>query len=386
MKINFVKMKTDNQVTLTPEDDEDLWNVYNLISIGDLISSQTQRKLKGDSKGGGSDRSSRQSRTIKLFITIAVKNIDYDIECNTIKLNGTNCVQNEFIKLGAYHSITIEPNRSFKMKKEHWDHVDNELLNQMKDLSKKHSVAAIVLEEGVAHICLVKSSSCQMLSKISHSIAKKHKIFTGKYSDSLEQFYSLIVDQIFKLYDLKALKCIVLASPGFFNSQLLEHLRKYDASEEKRKLLRENLHKFMTVHSANGYLDSLHSVLGDPKVSKEISEFGVAQELRHFEQFQAQLFEDEYKALYGYNHVKYCIDNYGVSCIKTLMLIDSLYRSKNLEERIKYSDLCKDVKSFRAAKFLIFSARSESGRELANLGGIAAILHYPINEIDDINL
>lgn len=84
---------------------EDLWHVYNLIREGDNVSSVTQRKVTRNARG--------DSEIVKLKLLVKVENVDFDSEGDEIRLKGRNLTESEHIRLGAYHTLSIIPNRSF---------------------------------------------------------------------------------------------------------------------------------------------------------------------------------------------------------------------------------------------------------------------------------
>ena len=60
-------------VKIRIEDDEDMWQVYNLVMIGDQVTASTQRKMQTVAQTGSVISSKR-----KMNLTIKVASIDYD--------------------------------------------------------------------------------------------------------------------------------------------------------------------------------------------------------------------------------------------------------------------------------------------------------------------
>jgi protein pelota len=50
-----------------------------------------------------------------------------------IRLKGKNLTENEHIKLGAYHTLELEEQRAFSVKKGQWDALDIERIRQVGD-------------------------------------------------------------------------------------------------------------------------------------------------------------------------------------------------------------------------------------------------------------
>lgn len=57
-------------VTLRPEDDEDMWHVYNLVQPGDEVRAQAVRRVQTTSSTGSTD-----SSRVRLTLTIKVKKV-----------------------------------------------------------------------------------------------------------------------------------------------------------------------------------------------------------------------------------------------------------------------------------------------------------------------
>ena len=102
--------------------------------------------------------------------------------------------------------------------------------------------------------------------------------------------------------------------------------------------------------------------------------------MKHLESFYRILSVDPLKACYGYDHVVKASEQ---GAVETLMLTDMLFRSDDISIRKKYVKLVELVRSFRGNTF-IFSSLHTSGEQLGNLTGVAAILHYPMPELEEI--
>ncbi len=90
---------------------EDMWHAYNLIRVGDHITATTFRKVQRDSGVGA------ESEKVKLTLKIAVEDVDFDPQGGSIRLKGRNLVENEHVKLGAYHTLELEEHRAFTINK-----------------------------------------------------------------------------------------------------------------------------------------------------------------------------------------------------------------------------------------------------------------------------
>lgn len=81
-------------MTLTPEEPEDMWHAYNLISEGDSVRGSTIRKVQSESSTGSST-----SSRVRTMLTISVENIDFDTQACMLRLKGRNMEENQYVKV-----------------------------------------------------------------------------------------------------------------------------------------------------------------------------------------------------------------------------------------------------------------------------------------------
>jgi len=178
--------------------------------------------------------------------------------------------------------------------------------------------------------------------------------------------------------DLEKIKCVLVASPGFLNEQFLTHLMQH-ASKEGLKHISSQQGKFLLVHSSSGFKHSLKEVLSDPQVALRLSDTKAQAEVKALNTFMELMGSQPERAVYGLKHVRMAA---AEQAIETLMVCDSLFRSKDIAERRTYVGLVDAVRK-HGSQVLIFSSMHVSGEQLAQLTGIAAILRYPMHGLDD---
>ncbi|MES1904773.1 MAG: Translation factor pelota, partial [Paramarteilia canceri] len=122
-------------------------------------------------------------------------------------------------------------------------------------------------------------------------------------------------------------------------------------------------------------------LIANESVQKQIADLKIVNEAKYLDHFGTMLANDEYSAVYGFKLTEFCI---GKCAVKILMVLDKLYRSKDLEQRKKYFAICESARNENLAEVIVFSSLTESGKELERMGGIAAILKYPVHEIDEV--
>lgn len=182
-----------------------MWHAYNLISEGDSVRASTVRKVQTESTTGSSS-----SNRVRTTLTISVENIDFDTQACMLRLKGRNIEENPYVKMGAYHTLDLELNRKFSLRKPEWDSVSLERVDMACDPVQSADVAAIIMQEGLAHVCLITSSMTLVRAKIDVTIPRKRKGFVQqhekvrlgyiRWNKSYNLFLFHIIDDIIKIF------------------------------------------------------------------------------------------------------------------------------------------------------------------------------------------
>lgn len=363
-------------VKIVPEEADDLWGAYNLIAEGDTVLAVTVRKVLREAASGG-----RDAERVKLKLEIKVEAVEYDKEGSVLRIRGKNILENEHVKIGAFHTMEVEPHRPFVLRKDVWDSLALETLRQASDPSASADLAVVLMQEGLAHILLIGKSVTITRSRIETSIPRKHGPAIAGYDKALNKFFDNVLQALLKHIDFKVVRCVVIASPGFTKDQFHHHLM----LEAERKQLRpiiENKSRIVMVHTTSGYKHSLREVLDAPNVMNLIKDTKAAKEVQALKDFYSMLSNDPDRACYGPKHVEVAHERMA---IQTLLITDELFRSADIATRQKYANLVKAVKDSGGAAY-IFSSMHVSGEQLAQLTGIAAILRFPLPDLEDIEM
>jgi protein pelota len=197
-------------VRLQPEEEEDIYHLYNLLNKGDRIEALTMRNVVKESKSGARDR-----QRVLTKVEIEVVLIEFDAEQCSLRIKGTNVKENEFLKLGQYHTLELELNRPCTLTKDLWDSIHLELLADISDPTSKSNVAAIVLGEGLAHVCLLKASLTKTCARLERQLPKKRGIGSSQaYDAAVQRFFLDIYEAIKRHINFDIVKVVLVGSPG----------------------------------------------------------------------------------------------------------------------------------------------------------------------------
>lgn len=369
------------RVSLTPEDAEDLWVAFGLIQVGDRVRASAVRRVTrgggGGEDGGGGGGGGGETDRVRTRLTLQVSGLSFDADTGAVRVTGRNVVENDFVRMGAFHTLDLELGHAFDLEKDEWDSVQMERLKEAAHPATAADVAAVVMDTGVANLCLVSDRMTVVRAKIEVPVPKKRPGATG-HEKSLARFHDALLTAIVRHVDFSVVKAVVIASPGFAKDDFYAYLREEAVKRDLRVLL-DNKERFVLAHASSGHKRALASVFMDPVVLARLKDTRAAAEVGALEAFFKALNTASTKAYYGYRHVRLAADRHAV---ETLLISDALFRSRDLAVRREYVKLVEDVTSAGGA-VRMFSSMHVSGEQLTQMSGIAAMLRYPIDDMEE---
>lgn len=345
---------------------------------------------------------STSSQRVHTNLTIRVKSLDFDPQAGQLHVTGQIARENKHTKIGQYHTLDLELHRNFTLEKEvdgkdgeqGWDDIAREQLEEATDPQKKAEIVALVMDEGLANICFVTQYQTILRQKVELEIPRKRggPNRSVKHDRGLEKFFATVLDTLLRqvegLLEQREEESsipILLASPGFTAASFLKYAseRAFSTSEKvlhgliKRKA-------FVVVHSSSGHLYSLNEVMKSPEVMVKLKDTRYARETRLMDEFFDLLRKDEGRAWYGPNECQAMVEKGAVGRGGGKLIIsNSLFRSQDVATRRRWVQLVDRVRKKERGEVRILSSDHESGKRLEILGGIAAILTYPVLDFSD---
>ncbi|KAH8118310.1 eRF1 domain 1-domain-containing protein, partial [Phellopilus nigrolimitatus] len=402
-------------VTLQPEEDEDMWHLYNLIQEGDEIRAPAIRRVQTESATG-----STSSHRVRTTLTLNVQKMHFSpavsssIAPNTnaaadgsngpsqgasLSISGQVTAENQFVKMGAYHTLDLEVNRDVRIVKAEWDSIAFSRVKESCDEGRGAEVGAIVCGEGTAAVCLLSEHMTVIRQRVEVPVPRKRTGSTTLHDKGLTRFYETLYQSFIRHMPFASLRAIIIASPGFVKDAIYDYIFA-QATKENNKALLQSKNKFLRVHVSSPHVHSLMEVMKSPEIASQLKETKFAREGIMLDRFHKMLGVDEMRAWYGPDHVALAADR---GAIGALLISDELFRrvfslllylaslashyysftpSHNSASdpvlRKKYVKLVESVRQ-KGAEVLIFSSMHESGQQLNQLTGIAAILTFPLD-------
>lgn len=258
--------------------------------------------------------------------------------------------------MGQYHTIEIELHQTYTLHKNNWEPLHIERIDESIDISKKAEIMCIVLEEGLAHVCLV--TNCMTLTK-----ARIEKRFPKKNQENYQKiklkFFHDIYDAIVKYCDFTVIKCLLIGSPGYWGEDLVKYLIRTSIDDNNAQSnksgnnntfnnsnnssIYKNREKILSCYASNGHKMAIDELLSSAECQRTLSHVKAISDVKVLNDFHALLDSDSTKICIGLKDVQYANEHIAID---VLLITDVLLNSNDFEKRKIYVTLVDNVRSY----------------------------------------
>lgn len=347
MKVNLQQVRS-GKVTVTPESDDDLWVLSQVIFAGDRARSTTYRKIKiGDA---GTDRNVKVIRK-PMRLTIEVEKTEFTE--SALRLLGTIRDGPEDVNKGDHHSFTVESSQTVDIFKDQWPHY---LIDKIKEAAERQDTIVIICVFDREGAIFAKASwgGYTILSSVRGNMPKKTD------ADHVSSdFYGEVASQIKEYCDRYGANTVVLGSAAFWQRYLKEKM------DDSIKLIAS------TVNDVGE--KGVAEVMSRPEIKNALSQARFADEMEAVESLLAAIATDRPVA-YG---VDDCRTAAQAGAIQTLLVSETYMHQQRLEGDVAPIEHVLALAEQTGAQ-IMFIGRHEAGKKIAGLGGLAAKLRYAL--------
>ncbi len=339
-------------VSLVPESLDDLWHLTYVIEPGDLVAGDTHRRIQRTEDNMRDTGGEREH----MHVTLAVEDVDFHQFSNRLRVGGTieDCSRED--QLGLHHTINVEEHDTIEIEK-HWQPDQRERIEEAEAATDQPTVAIATVAEGEAHVHTVAQYGVDEYVSLTSTTGK------GEYTGGRDELFEELADALGHL-DADA---VILAGPGFTKQDALEHIEEHPNVTDTVSVV--------DTSAAGGR--GVHEVLKRGAVADVRRDTRIAAESAAIDELTARIGGDG-AAAYGIDAVAEATD-YGA--VETLLILDERLREERAGDGdwdVDANDLIQQVEN-QGGDITVFSHQFDPGRQLKNLGGIAALLRYPIN-------
>jgi protein pelota len=231
--------------------------------------------------------------------------------------------------------------------------------------------------------------------KIEVAVPRKRKGGVDGHSKGMDRFFATTLSTLLRQMDLAASSStaqqqqqdktlpLLLASPGFTATAFLAYMRT-EATRTNNKPLLALLPAVVVAHSSTPHIHSLTEILSSPAITTKLSDSKYARETALMDKFLSLMRHDDGRAWYGPREVERAVDKGAVGRGGGVLLIsNSLFRAQDVAQRRRWVGLVDRVREVEGGEVRVLSSLHESGKRLEGLGSVAAILTYPLEDLDE---
>ena len=331
----------EGKIKLKVENIEDIWHINHILKPGDKIFANTMRRKKDDRDLSRSKRMEKKP----VFLGIEIEQVEYHEQADRLRATGKII---EGKDLGEHHTINIEENKKFTIKKNQWKDHELDRINEAIEETKRGEVLILTMDRDEATFGIVRGFGIDIVGKIK----------SGKAGKRYEQennvdYHNLITKRIKEIIKREDLDAIILGGPGFAKDEYLD--------ENK-----ENINTpISTEDTGSAGKRGIYEVINRGAVENVQKENRISKEINKVEKVLERISEQE-KVAYS-DQVQDAIE-YGA--VKELLILDTKVReNEELLEKVEE----------KGGEVQVIGSGHEGGEKLKSIGGIAALLRFNIN-------
>jgi protein pelota len=338
------KDRRTGEVKLRVQALDDLWHLYNVIEIGDLVSALSERRGEARADVLRQERAEKK----KMYLGVRVEKIEFHEFSDWLRVHGTIEVGPQ--DLGAYHTLNIQVDDDLAVQKV-WSRQQLDILEQAERDTAKPLITMLAIDDDEAVIAQLRQYGIKQLAAL-----QSHR--SGKYAESKADRETEHFNEIIQVLKSSTPGPLLIIGPGFAKERILAYGR------EKAKEIFANC---QMVSSGQSGMASIQEVMKKGMGSKLLEESRVAQETLLVEKLLEEIAKDG-KCAYGKKEV---LEAVNAGAVETLLVTSNAAREKKFTELLEAAEKT-------GSRLAIISECHDAGKKLAALGDVGALLRYKI--------
>jgi len=358
MKVLKMKLKK-GIVKVVPDRLDDLWHLYNIVAKGDEVHARTTREKKIEDQYARP----KKGRRVSVFLGVRVQNVLWDRTLNRLRIQGIVCEAPEKLDVtGSHHSINVALNTPITIVKKRWmrHHIDR--LKRAREAAATPLIVTCIDDE---EFCVAVMRQYGIDVKAEEKTRLPGKLEAEKRMKATQEFFKKTLSSLREAW-MSLRSPIVVIGPGFVKSDFVKYINSMSLDVASA---------IIDVKGVNsGGLAGIQEALRSGVFTKALKHVRIAEETKAVEEVLARLGKGMSNVTYGQDEVSRA-STFGA--IERLLLADVTLREAADEERIGLEELMKEVEE-RGGEVTIISVEHEAGAKLLSLGGLAALLRFPV--------
>jgi len=345
-------------VKVIPENLDDFWHLYNIIYKNDEVYAYTSREIKPDEKYARPKRGER----VSVFLGVKVEDVTWDKLLGRLRIHGTICEAPEIVPTGAHHTLNITLNTPITIVKREWAKHQIERLERASKTSEKPIIIVAIDDEGYA---IATTTQYSVEVKIEENIKLPGKLEAEKRVEATKEYFEKALESLRQVW-MPTQAPIAIIGVGFVKNNFAKFLESEDVEIAKH---------VVDVKSVNNSgVAGIYETLRSGILQKTMMQQRIAEEAEVVEEILKRLGKGERTVSYGVAEVEEAVE---FGAVEKLILADTILREATDEARLRMEYLMKNVEQ-KGGNIIVISTEHEAGAKLVALGGVAALLRFPM--------
>ena len=344
-------------VKVVPDSPDDLWHLYNVIYKGDKVYAYSSRAIKSDTETSRPKSGER----VSAFMGVKVESVGWDKFLGKLRVHGLICHAPDIIPVGAHHTLSVALNQPMTIVKDGWP---KHLLDRIEKASETEKPMLIISidDEGFA---IAETKQYGYETRVEQRTRLPGKQDADKRVEATKGYFHLALDSLRKLWTPNK-NPIVIIGAGYVKTDFVRYLND-EASDIAKSVV-----DIKSVN--NGGTAGIDEALRSGVLLKAAHQLRIVDETETIEEVMKRLGKGEGTVTYGLIDVENAVN---MGAVEKLVLADTTLRDASEAQRLKLEALMHEVER-RRASITVISTEHEAGAKLISLGGIAALLRFPL--------
>ncbi len=346
-------------VKIVPETYDDFWHLYNVIHRNDRVFARTTREVKVDQRYSRPKRGER----IPVFLGVKVTNVYWDRFLGILRITGTICESPDTVPTGAHHTMKIRLNMPITIVKKQWYEHQIERLKRASKTSEKPVIITSIDDEGYA---IATTTQYCVEDKVGIRIRLPGKLEADKRSAAINEYFREAANSLRQVW-MKIRSPIIVIGVGFIKNDFVRFIRK-EADDIARSIV--------DVKSVNNSgIAGIYEALRSGLLLKTMKHLRIVEETNAVEEILKRLGKSQRNVTYGLLEVERATES---GAVERILVANTMIREADEKRRLIIEQIMKTVEQ-KGGTIMVVSSQHEAGIKLLGLGGIAALLRFPIH-------
>ena len=298
--------RADNSVSIRLECDEDVWHLYNVLEVSDLITASTTRR---EEKAADKIRAERADKK-RMTLGIRVEKIEFSD--SEMRLKALGIIETGAQDLGQHHTLIFEPGETLRISKERWKSSQLGRLERAVDDTAKPRAVFVSLDQDDAVVAVMRQYGLKEVASIRSG--RSGKRFEEKQGP--DGYHDEILSKVKAV--LEDDSPLIILGPGFEKEYLAETMRNKEPDMPKPHVY----------HTGQSGMQGINELMKKGLGADILRESRTGLEMEAVERLMEEIGRDGL-ATYGPSEV---LAAAAAGAVEMLLVLDSKIREEGLDE------------------------------------------------------